>query len=129
MFVFKTSKYKKKERTIPDEMEGIILKDQEIGDEYTSAPRLYGGITLTNDEQSILELPPKYAIHEKVDKEHCETKNHRMRNGREPRQATSTVDFPKHIKDRYDNKKEDAGRGSTHSTSSTTGNAHIRFCG
>ena len=40
--------------------------------EYTSAPRLYGGITLTNDKQSILELPPKYAIHKKVDKEHCE---------------------------------------------------------
>ena len=65
-------KYKKKEGTVPDEIEGVLLKDQEIEEEYTSTPRLYGGIILTNDEQSLLELPPKYAIHEKVNKEHCQ---------------------------------------------------------
>ena len=65
-------KYMKKDETVPDEIDGIIVKDQEIPEEYASTPRLYGGINLQSDEQSLLELPPKYATYEKVDKEHCQ---------------------------------------------------------
>ena len=65
-------KYKKKERTVPDEIEGIIVKDQETPEEYSSAPRLYGGVTLNENEQSLLTLPPKYATYEVVSEEKCE---------------------------------------------------------
>ena len=65
-------KYMKKEETVPDEIDGIVLKDQELTDEYTSAPRMYGGVDLTNDEHSLLELPTKYATYEKVNRDPCE---------------------------------------------------------
>ena len=65
-------KYKKKERTLPDEVEGIIVKDQEIPAEYSSAPKMYGGVTLEDNEQSLLTLPPGYATYEMIKEEQCE---------------------------------------------------------
>ena len=66
------NKYKKQKDTIPDEIEGIILTDQELPTEYASTARTYGGIELDENEQPLLELPPKYATYEKVKSESCE---------------------------------------------------------
>ena len=66
------NKYKKKKVTIPDEIEGITLKDQELTNEYSSAARTYGGIELQENEQLLLALPPKYATYERVESESCE---------------------------------------------------------
>ena len=65
-------KYKRKETNVPDEIEGIILKDQELPAEYNSTPCTYGGIVLNENEQSLLSLPPKYAMYEQVTLERCE---------------------------------------------------------
>ncbi len=65
-------KYKTKPNTIPDEIDGIVIKDQEIPEGYSSTPRTYGGITLTNEEETLLSLPPKYATYNKVNTEECE---------------------------------------------------------
>ena len=43
---FLQNKYKKQRKIIPDEIDGILLKDQELGDEYNSTPRQYGGVHL-----------------------------------------------------------------------------------
>ena len=66
------NKYKNKKPTIPDEIDGIKLTDQELPAEYSSTARTYGGIELDENEQSLLELPPKYATYEKVESEPCE---------------------------------------------------------
>ena len=66
------NKYKNKKKTIPDEIEGITLTDQELPAEYSSTARTYGGIELEENEHSLLSLPPKYATYEKVELESCE---------------------------------------------------------
>ena len=66
------NKYKKKQETIPDEIEGIVLTNQELPAEYTSTARVYGGVDLLENEQSLLSLPPKYAMYGKVESESCE---------------------------------------------------------
>ena len=58
---------------IPDMIEGVIIKNQDLPSEYTSTPRTYGGILLDANEQALLSLPPKYAIFETVDSERCES--------------------------------------------------------
>ena len=72
---FLRNKYQKCRKVIPDEINGIILSDQPLGDEYNSDPRQYGGITLEQDEKATLSLPPKFAIHTKVKGEECQAQN------------------------------------------------------
>ena len=69
---FLRNKYKKRHIQIPDEIDGIILKDHVLDAEYTSAPKKYGGIVLNEDEETVLSLPPKFAIHKKVREEECQ---------------------------------------------------------
>ena len=66
------NKYRKKKETIPDEIDGILLTDQELPPEFSSTARTYGGIELQGNEQSLLALPPKFATYEKVELEPCE---------------------------------------------------------
>ena len=54
-------------KTTPDEFKGIILKDQELGNEFNSDPRKYGNIDIDEDEQRLLSLPPKFGVLKKVD--------------------------------------------------------------
>ena len=68
---FLETKYKKR-TIIPDNIGDIIIKDQLITDEYESSPRIYGSIEINNAETSLLTLPPKYAMYEKVDEKKCE---------------------------------------------------------
>ena len=69
---FLQNKYKKQRKIIPDEIDGILLKDQELGDEYNSTPRQYGGVHLEQEEKNVLSLPTKFATHSKVTEEECQ---------------------------------------------------------
>ena len=71
---FLRRKYKVVQTVIPDEMDGIILKEQAIenDDTFTSTPRTYGGVVLTHEETELLSLPPKFAVYEKVENERCQ---------------------------------------------------------
>ena len=46
------NKYYKKDK-IPDIIEGIVVKDQEVGEEFQMRATTYGGIQLTSDEESV----------------------------------------------------------------------------
>ena len=65
------NKYYKKDK-IPDVIEGVIVKDQEIGEEFEMRTTTYGGVQLTSDEESVMKLHPKYTVFEKVDPVDCE---------------------------------------------------------
>ena len=67
---FLTSKYKK-QKNVPDEVRGIMVKDRNIPEDYTPLPRIYGDVDLSPAEVSLLTLPPKYAIYEKIDGRKC----------------------------------------------------------
>ena len=66
--LFLKEKYKKNKRDVPEEINGIIINDQELTNEYNSEPRIYGNIILNEKEKNLLSLTPKYTIFEKVDR-------------------------------------------------------------
>ena len=68
---FLKQKYGQSKR-IPDDLEGINIADKEIPTTFTSEPRCYGGISLTENEKKVLNLPPKFAVYGKVDSLECE---------------------------------------------------------
>ena len=70
--LFLKEKYKKKRRNIPEEINGIIINDQELTNEYNSEPRIYANIIINQEEKNLLSLTPKYTIFEKVDRWKCE---------------------------------------------------------
>ena len=59
-------KYRPKAR-LPDEVNGVIIRDQEIAMDFESKPRCYGGIQINEDERKLLELPPNFSVYENVD--------------------------------------------------------------
>ena len=61
-----------KKREIPDTIDGIIIKDQVITEDFSSEPRVYGYMTINVNECSILILPPNYAVMEKVSETKCQ---------------------------------------------------------
>ena len=69
--VFLMNKYGKK-REIPDTTDGIIIKYQIITEDFSSEPRVYGNITINENERSILILPPNYVVMEKVSETKCQ---------------------------------------------------------
>ena len=62
-----TRKYGTTQQIPPDEVHGIDLRDQELGEEFNSKPRQYGDVILDDDENNVLSLPPKFGIMKKVD--------------------------------------------------------------
>ena len=69
---FLSKKYKPSKRNIPDEVNGVIIKDQDIPMDFSTEPRVYGNTVINEDEKHILSLPPKFAIPDKVDEHKCE---------------------------------------------------------
>ena len=65
------NKFYKKEK-IPDTINGVTVKDQELDDRFKTKAVTYGGVELTRDEISVMEMHPKYTIFEKVDPIDCE---------------------------------------------------------
>ena len=45
--------------------------EQEIPETFSSEPEVYGGAEINKNEHSILSLPPKYTLFEKINKEKC----------------------------------------------------------
>ena len=58
--------------TLPDTVREITVADQEIPDNFSTDPRVYGGCTLTADEEELLKLPPKFSVYDKVNAIECE---------------------------------------------------------
>ena len=56
---------------VSDSVRDIIVGDQQISDDFSTEPRCYGGVELTEDERATLSLPPKYAVYSKVDTTDC----------------------------------------------------------
>ena len=65
------NKYYKKEE-IPDVIDGVTVKDQELDNEFETSAITYGNVQLTRDEKSVMEMHPKYTIFDKVDAIDCE---------------------------------------------------------
>ena len=43
----------------------------ELGNEFSSDPRLYGGVVVSEDEMKVLRLPPKFGVYRKVSETQC----------------------------------------------------------
>ena len=73
---FLVNKYRKNKQTqnIPDEVEGISIKQCRIPADYNSNPRIYGGVTPYPSREVIsgLSLPPMFTVYENVSPEQCE---------------------------------------------------------
>ena len=61
-----TRRYGEEIQVTPSEINGVDLRDQELGAEFDSQPRMYGNVTLNEEEASTLNLPPKFGIMKKV---------------------------------------------------------------
>ena len=68
---FLKNKYRREKRFIPDETDGIIIKDQTIPDNYTTQPRIYGGVTIGESEKEAMILPPKFAMYDQINPKKC----------------------------------------------------------
>ena len=68
---FLSRKYNRKTR-LPYSINGAIVADQDVPENFTSEPRCYGAIEISNDEKAVLSLPPKFATYDRVDQLRCE---------------------------------------------------------
>ena len=64
-------KYKHKNR-IPEEYEGVIIKDQDISNGFEKECKIYGGVNINEKENAALSLHPKHTVFEKVNLLRCE---------------------------------------------------------
>ena len=67
---FYSNKYRKTKK-IPDEIQGIIIRDQAIPEGIIKPPKCYGNSQITDAEKEVLMLSPKYAVFDKVDSLDC----------------------------------------------------------
>ena len=51
---------------VPDEMNGVILKDQLLEEDFESDPRCYGNVEINEDEKTILKLGPGFTLYEEI---------------------------------------------------------------
>ena len=58
--------------TVPEEYQGVIIKDQDISNGFEKECKVYGGVELTENEKTALSLHPKHTIFEKVNMLQCE---------------------------------------------------------
>ena len=63
---FLTKKYSAK-TVVPDTVHGVNIADQPIPPNFSSEPRIYGEVALTEFEKETLALPPKFALYENID--------------------------------------------------------------
>ena len=69
---FLSTKYDKND-DVPDKIRGVTVADQDIVKDFSMAPRVYGAVELSNDEEKLLTLPPKFTIPELIDQIECQT--------------------------------------------------------
>ena len=58
---------KREDEGIPNDADGIVFEEQDLGDAFSTMVRMYGGVQLTEEELDTLKLPPRYAMYEKPD--------------------------------------------------------------
>ena len=70
---FEHLKRKWGKRQIAEEIyRGVVIGDVDLNkDEFTSSPRVYGGVQIDNDEEEALSLPPSFGIYQKINKDKC----------------------------------------------------------
>ena len=68
---FLTKKYKIRE-DMPSVIQGIRVEDQDCVTEFSTAPRVYGGVELKAEENELLTLHPKFSTYQKIDSVECE---------------------------------------------------------
>ena len=66
---YKMKKRREEENCI---IEGVRISDRPLTDDFDNKPQCYGGITLNENEQKTLSLPPKFAMYEEIRAEKCE---------------------------------------------------------
>ena len=49
----------------------VMTHDRELPQNFSSTPRLYGGVSVNENEKAALSLPPKFTKFENVDKKKC----------------------------------------------------------
>ena len=49
----------------------IMTHDRELPLNFSSEPRIYGGVSINENEKVALKLPPKFTIFENIDKKKC----------------------------------------------------------
>ena len=64
-------KWKEPDRKKVFDNKGIRVEDDELGKEFESEPRLYGGIVMSENEMKILRLPPKFGLYRKLNVSQC----------------------------------------------------------
>ena len=52
---------------MPKEIDGVIMEDVVLGEEFEPKIRQYGGVALDEDEKAALKLQPNFAIFEEID--------------------------------------------------------------
>ena len=71
-FIFMIKKYCRSNQT-PDKIKDIVIADQECVKEFSTSPRTYGGVELSQEEENLLTLPPKYSIPTEINIIDCQT--------------------------------------------------------
>ena len=51
---------------VPNTVHGVNIADQPIPPNFSSEPRIYGEVALTELEKETLALPPKFALYENI---------------------------------------------------------------
>ena len=57
----------KRRSMVPREVDGIIMEDIELGEEFETKIRQYGGVRIDEDEREALKMQPNFAVYEEVD--------------------------------------------------------------
>ena len=49
----------------------VVTSDRQLPPTFSSEPRVYGGVCVTEEEKQALTLPPKFTLYDKIDREKC----------------------------------------------------------
>ena len=66
-------KWKPENEKVPDVLRGIAIRiqDNEITEEFTSEPRIYGNVLLNNGERKALSLSPRFGLLQTINVREC----------------------------------------------------------
>ena len=57
---------KKRKKQLTPMIDNIITSDQVLSKEFNPEPCVYGGVELSKNEAETLNLPPKFAMYQKI---------------------------------------------------------------
>ena len=52
-------------------LESVVTSDQTLPPDFSSEPRVYGNVHISEEEKSALRLPPKYTLYDKINTHKC----------------------------------------------------------